>query len=233
MMMVLRKIMMMMMVFKKIWWWWWCWGRLWWWWVAWWWIYSTAISCRPCCRRWDLFPNFLRTCQPMIYEPAMMMMMMMMMMMILNGLYHKSNILLWVEFPVDGFPYYAVINSPPLPLHDKLSLVVPFCSPAILSPKHQKMTINIPPAASEANCCFLHSFTKSHGRKPFLSIISSSPQIDSPSKPMLIHLEKTLTSCASLIVKKMPKRSQQEYLRPRSSRNEEIHPISTKNIYLI
>ena len=35
-------------------------------------------------------------------------------------------------------------SPPPLPLHDKLSLVVPFCSPAILSPKHQKMTINIP-----------------------------------------------------------------------------------------
>ena len=34
-----------------------------------------------------------------------------------------------------------------------------------------------------------------------------------------IFSKPTLTSCVSLVVKKMPKRSQQEYLRPRSSRN--------------
>ena len=38
----------------------------------------------------------------------------------------------------------SLIPSPRPPPDDKLSLVVPFCSPAILSPKHQKMTINIP-----------------------------------------------------------------------------------------
>ena len=115
----------------------------------------------------------------MIYELASMMATMMIIVVILLAI-TKDRKGLKLNSPRQACHIMpSLIPSPRPPPDDKLSLVVPFCSPAILSPKHQKMTINIPPAASEANCCFLHSFTKSDGRKRFFSIISSSRQIDS------------------------------------------------------